>query len=90
MAGFPLPVIEGTLIGLRVDHLPGDRDLKPMWLWWSRTSACPPARTGCGRHSCAASTSSTPYRPPTGCSAYWRGLAFQSTVGTTGHYAPGN
>ena len=37
----PLPVIEGTLIRLRVDHLPGDRDPKPAWLWWSRTSACP-------------------------------------------------
>jgi len=28
----PLPVIEGTLIRLRVDHLPGDRDPKPVWL----------------------------------------------------------
>jgi DDE superfamily endonuclease len=37
----PLPVIEGTLIRLTVDHLPGDRDPKPVWLWWSRTSACP-------------------------------------------------
>jgi hypothetical protein len=26
---------------LQVDHLPGDRDPKPVWLWWSRTSACP-------------------------------------------------
>jgi hypothetical protein len=38
----PLPVIEGTLIRLQVDHLPGDRDPKPVWLWWSRTGA-PPA-----------------------------------------------
>src|SRR5258705_288270 len=37
----PLPVIEGTLIRLRVDHLPGDRDPKPVWLWWSRTGAAP-------------------------------------------------
>jgi hypothetical protein len=37
----PLPVIEGTLIRLAVDHLPGDRDPKPMWLWWSRTGALP-------------------------------------------------
>ena len=37
----PLPVIEGTLIRLRVDHLPGDRDPQPVWLWWSRTGACP-------------------------------------------------
>ncbi len=34
-----LPVIEGTLIRLRVDHLPGDRDPKPVWLWFSRTGA---------------------------------------------------
>jgi DDE superfamily endonuclease len=36
-----LPVIEGTLIRLRVDHLPGDRDPKPVWLWWSCTGASP-------------------------------------------------
>jgi hypothetical protein len=34
-----LPVIEGTLIRLRVDHLPGDRDPKPVWLWSSHTDA---------------------------------------------------
>ena len=33
-----LPVIEGTLIRLQVDHLPGDRDPKPVWLWCSVTS----------------------------------------------------
>jgi hypothetical protein len=32
-----LPVIEGTLIRLQVDHLPRDRDPKPMWLWSSAT-----------------------------------------------------
>jgi hypothetical protein len=37
----PLPVIEGTLIRLQVDHLPGDRDPKPVWLWWSGTGADP-------------------------------------------------
>jgi hypothetical protein len=37
----PLPVIEGTLIRLQVDHLPGDRAPKPVWLWWSGTSAVP-------------------------------------------------
>jgi hypothetical protein len=37
-----LPVIEGTLIRLHVDHLPGDRDPKPVWLWCSATGA-PPA-----------------------------------------------
>jgi hypothetical protein len=36
-----LPVIEGTLIRLAAGHLPGDRDPKPVWLWWSRTSATP-------------------------------------------------
>ena len=28
-----LPIIEGTLIRLQVEHLPGDRDPKPVWLW---------------------------------------------------------
>jgi len=36
-----LPVIEGTVIRLQVDHLPGDRDPKPVWLWSSRTGAAP-------------------------------------------------
>ncbi len=36
-----LPVIEGTLIRLAVDHLPGDRNPKPVWLWSSRTGAAP-------------------------------------------------
>jgi hypothetical protein len=34
-----LPVIEGTLIRLQVQHLPGDRDPKPVWLWASTTGA---------------------------------------------------
>jgi DDE superfamily endonuclease len=34
-----LPVIEGTLIRLQVEHLPGERDPKPVWLWCSTTSA---------------------------------------------------
>jgi len=37
----PLPVIEGTLIRLHVEHLPGNRDPGPMWLWWSGTGALP-------------------------------------------------
>jgi len=36
-----LPVMEGTIIRLQVDHLPGDRDPKPVWLWTSRTGATP-------------------------------------------------
>jgi DDE superfamily endonuclease len=31
-----LPVVEGTLIQLRVQHLPGDRSPEPLWLWSSR------------------------------------------------------
>jgi hypothetical protein len=34
-----LPVIEGTLIRLQVDHLPGDRGPKPVWLWTSTIDA---------------------------------------------------
>ncbi|WP_433345101.1 NF041680 family putative transposase [Microtetraspora malaysiensis] len=34
-----LPIIEGTLIRLQVEHLPGDRDPKPVWLWSSATGA---------------------------------------------------
>ena len=36
-----LPVIEGTLIRLTVDHLPHDRAPKPAWLWTSRPDAGP-------------------------------------------------
>ena len=54
-----LPVIEGTLIHLAVDHLPGDRSPEPLWLWTTRP-ACPLTRsTAPGRPSCAASISST-------------------------------
>jgi hypothetical protein len=34
-----LPVVEGTLIRLHVDHLPGDRSPEPLWLWSSRAGA---------------------------------------------------
>src|SRR2546429_186581 len=37
----PLPIIEGTLIRLQVDHLPGDRNPKPVWLWCSATGTTP-------------------------------------------------
>jgi len=36
-----LPLVEGTLIRLNVDHLPGDRDAPPVWLWSSATDATP-------------------------------------------------
>jgi DDE superfamily endonuclease len=35
----PLPVIEGTLLRLQVEHLPGEHDPKPVWLWASLTGA---------------------------------------------------
>jgi hypothetical protein len=40
-AGHPgrLPIVEGTLIRLRVDHLPGQREAKPIWLWTSAIGA---------------------------------------------------
>jgi hypothetical protein len=34
-----LRVIEGTLIRLQVDRLPGCRDAEPLWLWSSRAAA---------------------------------------------------
>ena len=56
-----LPIIEGTLIRLQVERLPGDRDPKPVWLWSSRTGATTGRRgPAAGRRSCAASTSNTP------------------------------
>jgi hypothetical protein len=36
-----LPLIEGTVIRLTVDHLPGDRHPTPIWLWWSHTDPAP-------------------------------------------------
>jgi hypothetical protein len=39
----PLPIIEGTVIRLRVDRLPGDRNPKPVWLWASATGLTPAA-----------------------------------------------
>jgi hypothetical protein len=36
-----LPVLHGTLIRLAVEHLPGDRDPKPLWLWSSAAGASP-------------------------------------------------
>lgn len=36
-----LPILHGTLIRPKVEHLPGDRDPKPVWLWSSADSATP-------------------------------------------------
>jgi DDE superfamily endonuclease len=43
----PLPVVEGTLIRLQVEHLPGQRQAKPVWLWTSATGADAEAVTHC-------------------------------------------
>lgn len=37
----PLPVIAGTLIRLQVEHLPGERDAKPVWLFTTATCCDP-------------------------------------------------
>lgn len=37
-----LPIIEGTLIRLQVDRLPGEREPKPWWLWSSDPTATGP------------------------------------------------
>jgi hypothetical protein len=34
-----LPIIEGAVIRLRVDYLPGDGQPKPLWLWFSGIAA---------------------------------------------------
>ena len=54
-----LPIIEGTLIRLQVEHLPGDRAPKPVWLWIGDRPPPRPRSTGPGRRTCAASTSNT-------------------------------
>ncbi|WNE93936.1 hypothetical protein PS467_00640 [Streptomyces luomodiensis] len=36
-----LPLIEGTMIRLKADHQPGDRDAPPVWPWSSATGAPP-------------------------------------------------
>ena len=37
----PPPILQGTVIRLEVDHLPGDRQPTPLWLWWSDTGPAP-------------------------------------------------
>ena len=34
-----LPILEGTVIRLQVEHLPSHGEPKPVWLWWSGTGA---------------------------------------------------
>jgi hypothetical protein len=34
-----LPVIEGAVIRLQVEHLPSGATPKPVWLWWSGSDA---------------------------------------------------
>jgi DDE superfamily endonuclease len=34
----PLPILEGTVIRLQVDRLPGTGTPKPLWLWYSATA----------------------------------------------------
>jgi hypothetical protein len=42
-----LPIVEGTFIRLQVEHLPGARAAKPIWLWTSALGADAAAITGC-------------------------------------------
>ena len=56
----PLPVIEGTLIRLQVDHLPAIAIPSRCGCGGHRPALCLMTWTGCGRHSCAVSILSTP------------------------------
>jgi hypothetical protein len=40
-----LPLIHRTLIRLKVENLPGERDPKPVWLWSSHTAMSGADRT---------------------------------------------
>jgi DDE superfamily endonuclease len=42
-----LPIVEGTLIRLAVEHLPGQRQAKPVWLWAQVSGADAAAVTRC-------------------------------------------
>jgi hypothetical protein len=44
-----LPIVEGTLIRLQVEHLPGQRAAKPIWLWTSALGADADAAIRCWR-----------------------------------------
>src|SRR3954449_7747313 len=43
----PVPIVEGTLIRLQVDHLPGQRAAKPVWLWTPAVGADAEVNTRC-------------------------------------------
>lgn len=36
-----LPIVEGTLVRLKVEHLSKEREAPPVWLWSSETGAAP-------------------------------------------------
>nr|WP_275466344.1 hypothetical protein [Streptomyces noursei] len=36
-----LPIVEGTLVRLKVEHLSKEREAPPVWLWSSKTGATP-------------------------------------------------
>ena len=55
-----LPLAEGTLIRLKVEHLSKERDAPPVGLWSSKTGAPRTTWTVSGKHFSAASTWSTP------------------------------
>ncbi|MEU7728448.1 NF041680 family putative transposase [Streptomyces sp. NPDC040724] len=44
-----LPLVEGTLIRLKVEHLSKERDAPPVWLWSSKTNAAPDDVDRCWR-----------------------------------------
>ncbi|KOU72612.1 transposase [Streptomyces sp. MMG1533] len=39
VADATLPIVEGTVIRLDIEHLPSGATPKPVWLWWSGTDA---------------------------------------------------
>ncbi|ROR00469.1 hypothetical protein EDE04_7045 [Streptomyces sp. 2132.2] len=54
-----LPLVEGTLVRLKVDHLPGDRDAPPVCCGPPRRAPPQPTSTSSGPATCADSTWST-------------------------------
>lgn len=54
-----LPIVEGTLVRLKVGHLSKEREAPPVWLWSSKTGAAPATWTCAGRCSSGDSIWST-------------------------------